>query len=83
MIEVFKTNVEDSCHADVLIEQIHKTFNHFIANFDLDDCDKILRVECKNGNVDSEYLISLLNEFGYEGEILPDQIIPVKRLEYI
>jgi len=83
MIEIFKTNVEDSCHADLLIEQILKTFNHFIANFDLEDCDKILRVECKNGNVDPERLIRLLNEFGYEAEILPDKIIPVKRLEYM
>ncbi len=47
MVEVFKTNVEDSSHADLLIEQIHKTYTHYTANFDLEDCDKILRVESK------------------------------------
>lgn len=83
MIEVFKTNVEDSCHADVLIEQIHKTFNNLNANFDLDDCDKILRVECKMSGIEPSLLINLLNEFGYEAEILPDEIAPVKRLQYL
>jgi hypothetical protein len=83
MIEVFKTNVEDSCHADLLIDRIHETFTNYKANFDLDDCDKILRVECKMSDVEPSFLINLLNEFGYDAEILQDEIAPVKRLEYL
>ncbi|HWH64206.1 MAG TPA: hypothetical protein VNS50_13065 [Ginsengibacter sp.] len=80
MVEVFKTNVEDSCHADLLIEQIHKTFDNYRANFDLEDCDRILRVECKAGNIEPSYLIDILEEFGYDAEILQDEIIPQKDL---
>ncbi len=83
MVEVFKTNVEDSSHADVLVDQIHKTYTHYRANFDLEDCDKILRVECKISEIEPSPLIILLNEFGYDAEILPDEIVPVSHLEYL
>jgi len=83
MIEVFKTNVEDSCHAELLIDQIHKKHAHYTANFDLDDCDKILRVECKMSVIEPSFLINLLNKFGYDAEVLQDEIIPIKRLEYL
>lgn len=82
MVEVFKTNVEDSSHADLLIEQIHKTYTHYKANFDLEDCDKILRVESKMPEIEPSSLINLLNEFGYDAEILQDEIAPAARLEY-
>ena len=45
MIEVFKTNVRARSHANMLVGQIHKVFNGYEANFDLDDCDKVLRIE--------------------------------------
>ncbi|HEY5406072.1 MAG TPA: hypothetical protein VIJ92_03255 [Ginsengibacter sp.] len=77
MVEVFKTNVEDSSHADVLIEQIYKMYVHYKANFDLEDCDKILRVECKTFMIEPSSVINLLNEFGYDVEILHDEIAPV------
>jgi hypothetical protein len=83
MVEVFKTNVEDSSHADLLIEQIHKTYTHYTANFDLEDCDKILRVECKISEIQPSLLINLLNEFGYDAEILQDEIAPATRFEYL
>lgn len=83
MVEVFKTNVEDSSHADLLVEQIHKTYTHYRANFDLEDCDKILRVESKISEIEPSPLINLLNEFGYDAEILQDEIIPVTRFEYL
>lgn len=44
MVEVFKTNVEDKIIADKLAAELHSLFGGNI-NFDLDDCDKILRVE--------------------------------------
>jgi len=83
MVEVFKTNVEDSSHADLLIEQIHKTYTHYTANFDLEDCDKILRVESKMSGIEPSSLINLLNEFGYDAEILLDEVAPVTRFEYL
>lgn len=72
MVEVFKTNVMDRQQAEVLIEQIHQNFPAYNANFDLDDCDKILRIESKNLFIDSVLLIGLLKKHGYEAEILAD-----------
>jgi len=75
MVEVFKTNVEHRVHAIMLIEQIHKTFSGYRANFDLEDCDRILRVTSVTGSVEAGELIRLLGEMGFEAEVLPD-IVP-------
>ncbi|MBS1492375.1 MAG: hypothetical protein JST55_02625 [Bacteroidetes bacterium] len=44
MVEVFKTNVEDKIIADKITAELQSMFGGDI-NYDLDDCDKILRVE--------------------------------------
>lgn len=72
MVEVFKTNVIDDEHANMLMDQIHIGYPHYRVNFDLDDCDKILRVENVIGYVDSSFLIKVLESFGFNAEILPD-----------
>ena len=72
MIEVFRTNVMDSDHASMLIDQIHKNFIDYKANFDLEDCDKILRVRCTE-LIESSLLINLLKDFGFNAEVLPDE----------
>ena len=51
MVEVFKTNVKDQGVADKLIDQIHRIFIGYMANFDLEDCDNILRVKCMYGQL--------------------------------
>jgi len=71
MVEVFKTNVEHRVHAIMLIEQIHKAFPEYRANFDLDDCDRILRVASVTGTVEACRLIQLLEERGFKAEVLP------------
>ncbi|MDO6429127.1 hypothetical protein Q4E93_00920 [Flavitalea sp. BT771] len=75
MVEVFKTNVKERMHANMLIEQIHKVFMGYKANFDLDDCDRILRVKSMMGPVESYRLIRLLEELGFKAEILPDTVV--------
>ncbi|MBS1597011.1 MAG: hypothetical protein JST75_02215 [Bacteroidetes bacterium] len=75
MIEVFKTNVEHSSHADMLICEIHQNFSGYSANFDLDDCDKILRVQTKYGFVESFQIIEFLKSFGFHAEILSDEVL--------
>jgi hypothetical protein len=74
MIEVFKTNVHDHVHAKMLIEEIHETFIHYRANFDLEDCDRILRVKSSRGSVQPSFLINLLRNFGFKAEVLPDDL---------
>ena len=72
MIEVFRTDVHTSDQAQMLIDQIHNVFNDYKINFDLEDCDKILRVECFTGLVASTVLIELLQSFGFMADVLPD-----------
>lgn len=76
MIEVFKTNVEGSNEAAWLIGQMREIFSDYIINFDLEDCDRIMRVKCDKGTIDSETVIALLNTSGFAAEVLGDEIVP-------
>lgn len=70
MVEVFKTNVEDRDHAATLIAVIQKEFADYSVNFDLEDCDKILRIECNSGHIHAPVIIDLLEDFGVAADIL-------------
>ncbi|MFC0518273.1 hypothetical protein ACFFGT_28930 [Mucilaginibacter angelicae] len=72
MVEVFKTNVNRRRQASMLLDAIHKTFGNHTANFDLDDCDRILRVQCDNGTLCAKSLINFLHELGCRAEVLND-----------
>ncbi|WP_212768202.1 hypothetical protein [Larkinella sp. C7] len=72
MVEVFKTNVWDTRHANQLLDLIHQTFTHYTANFDLEDCDRILRIHSSTGLVEACFVISLVQDFGFTAEVLPD-----------
>jgi hypothetical protein len=73
MIEVFKTGVTDPTQADRLRGQIHRAFPRYRANFDLEDCDRILRVEHPGGEVRAAAIIHLLYDLGVQATILPDE----------
>ncbi|MFD2146916.1 hypothetical protein [Mucilaginibacter antarcticus] len=47
IVEVFKTDVNEIelCHS--LISQVHAHYPNSRVNFDMEDCDKILRVEAE------------------------------------
>jgi hypothetical protein len=45
MVEVFKTNIQDKDTAGKIREDLRRHFPGYKINFDLDDCDNILRVE--------------------------------------
>lgn len=74
MVEVFKTNVTDHHHAAMVVAQIHQNFAGYKANFDLQDCDNILRVKCTAGSIQSSKLIDLLRDLGFKAEVLPDEV---------
>lgn len=74
MVEVFKTNVCDAGQGKILIRKIHAMFVTYKANFDLNDCDKILRVQSED-EINSQALIELLKHDGFQAEILQDEIL--------
>lgn len=71
MIEIFKTDITCADKAKWLIEQIHQTFSSYKANFDLEDCDKILRVVNSKGYINNNF-IDWLKNAGCNAEILAD-----------
>lgn len=51
IIEVFKTNIQEWEVAYKVSLELEKRFPNTKINFDLDDCDKILRVEGSGFNI--------------------------------
>jgi hypothetical protein len=68
MIEVFKTNVEEACHAKNVVALLLQHFPDSKINFDLHDCDKILRVEGEN--FAAEKIITLVTGSGFACDVL-------------
>ena len=68
MVEVFKTNVEEQEQAAKLVEVLIHHFPLSRINFDLDDCDRILRVE--GDTVSYKEIIELITVNGYQCKIL-------------
>jgi hypothetical protein len=69
IVEVFKTNVSEDEQAKLLIGKLLADFPDYRINFDLEDCDKILRVEA--GLIEAERIIHLVKINGYHCELLP------------
>ncbi|MET0946420.1 MAG: hypothetical protein ABWY22_13490, partial [Flavobacterium sp.] len=69
MIETFKTNVHTEKDALQIIDVLKKIFFKAKINFDLEDCDKILRVEGIK-NSEHKYIINYFNQLGYYCEVL-------------
>jgi len=66
--EVFKTNVQEADEATKLIALLLQHFPGCKINFDLHDCDKVLRMEGKN--LLTEKVIILVKENGFECNVL-------------
>ena len=72
MVEVFSTNVSDAYYAQLLVRRIHSRFPGYRANFDLTDCDRILRIE-SNSQINQPEVIAIIHRFGYHASVLPDE----------
>lgn len=70
VVQIFKTNVHEREHADMLCDLVQHELTVQRANFDLEDCDKIFRVE-STVNIDHQ-VIALLRLHGFICEELPD-----------
>jgi len=68
MVEVFKTNVQQETHSEKMVTQLLYHFPNSRISFDLEDCDKILRVE--GNQICPDTIIKLVREGGFECRIL-------------
>lgn len=70
MVEVFKTDVMKQSQARLLADLICLAFTGYRATFDLEDCDKVLRISSEGGQICNASVIGLLESFGYEAAVL-------------
>ena len=75
IVEVFKTNVNYLLDAELLVRQIESSFPAYSASFDLEDCDRILRVESRSGVLKNEFIIDILKYNNFSAEVLNDEIV--------
>lgn len=68
MVEVFRTNVQRPKQARILESELASQFPFIKISFDLEDCDKVLRVEGKKFAPDK--VIELLHSNGYFCQVL-------------
>jgi len=68
MVEVFKTNVQRKTQSKMLLSILSEAFPSFKINFDLSDCDKVLRVE--GDNMEAVRIMIILKEYGFNCEVL-------------
>lgn len=69
IVEVFKTNIENPLAAQNLLVLLKDLFPDYKICFDLEDCDKILRVAAKE-SISSEEIINCIMSNNFEIEIL-------------
>ncbi len=70
IVQVFKTDVPDREVARIIIFLLQRDFSQCRINFDLDDCDRILRIESRQTSVDESRIGSLIGQVGYHCEPL-------------
>jgi len=68
MVEVFKTDVQKKTQSKMLLSILSEAFPLFKINFDLSDCDKVLRVE--GNNLEAPRIMILVKKNGFKCEIL-------------
>ncbi|WPU99215.1 hypothetical protein SNE26_24690 [Mucilaginibacter sp. cycad4] len=68
MVEVFKTNVEDPAQAAKLVGLLQKHITNSSVNFDLEDCDKVLRIE--GPDISTQLVMGILDDHGYKCQLL-------------
>jgi hypothetical protein len=73
MTEIFRTNILSNEDALIIKHKILRVFPGYAVNFDLDDCDHVLRVKGPN-IVDATSVMLIVRENGFQAEILPDEV---------
>jgi hypothetical protein len=78
MIEIFRTNVNTHREAETILTKMAAVFPGYVANFDLQDCDRVLRVDSNGAEFSPQTVIALVKKFGYWAEVMPDVVYQVE-----
>ncbi|HKK44777.1 MAG TPA: hypothetical protein VJ964_04610 [Balneolaceae bacterium] len=70
-VEVYKTDLDDRSKAIEILEEIRRAYPGCDPSFDLEDCDRVLRIEKPASGIDERRIQNILNTYGYEMNELP------------
>ncbi len=65
IVKVFKTDVHDQLVALLIIHVLQEALSHCRINFDLDDCDRVLRIESHRGSIEEAQIQLLVARCGH------------------
>jgi SAM-dependent methyltransferase len=72
VIEIFKTNIRNQAQARAVYDALARLLPAARISFDLDDPEKILRVE--DDIIDADQVMETVKDLGYGCKIIPDQV---------
>lgn len=72
MVEIFKTNVNNKKLAGTLLKELRASFPCYCFNFDLDDCDRILRVQSEDISIELTKIIQIVKAHSIEVSLLEE-----------
>ncbi len=72
MVEIFRTNVNSKKVAEKVLKSLNARFPACHFNFDLDDCDKILRVQSAGNKIETCTIIEAVQEHEVEALLFED-----------
>jgi len=72
VVQVFRTNVPDEKAAQTILLFLKQYFSHCRINFDLEDCDRVLRIENRQQPIEEAMIQQLVARHGYHCEPLLD-----------
>jgi hypothetical protein len=67
-IGVYRTNVESRERAKLILDAIYRLLPGCEPSFDLEDCDKVLRVESPHCGINESTIRTILKKYGYHME---------------
>lgn len=68
MVEVFKTTVNNKRESQKIVKTLEIKLPDARINFDMEDCDNILRIEANE--IDIQLVIKILHQNGHNIELL-------------
>ncbi len=74
MVEVFKTDVQHVTDAERVAKEIQAAIPGCKVNFDLQDCDHILRIKMDTGVISPDTIIGCVRLLGFKADVLPDTV---------
>lgn len=70
IVEVFKTNVKSTDVAQFAIQKLKELLPDAKINFDLDDCDHILRIEALHSEIEVDAIVNYAKKMNIQIEVL-------------